>query len=45
MKTISKSDINYFLAEQNGWKLIDDAIEKTFTLQYHQHHVLVYLAF
>lgn len=30
MKTLSKSDIKTFLAEQKGWQLIDDAIEKTY---------------
>jgi len=33
MKTLSKSDINDFLAEQNGWQLIDDAIEKTYVFK------------
>ena len=33
MKTLSKSDINDFLEKQNGWQLIDDAIEKTFVFK------------
>ena len=33
MKPLSQSDINDFLAEQNGWQLIDDAIEKTYVFK------------